>query len=91
MMNKRRVYWTEFISNATIKGNDIWKVIDWRKPRSEAVPPTLSTLDGEAVTTQTKAFALYRAHFLTAAVDVGGGVVANVSDDPVRVIYTNVW
>ena len=90
MMEKRRAYWAEFVSNATIKGNGIWKVMDWRKPRAEAAPPTLTTPDGEAATTKAKALALYKAHFLTEAVDVGGGVAASVSDHPVRVMHTDV-
>ena len=57
--------------------------MDWRKPRSEAVPPTLSTLEGEAITTPAKALALYRAYFLTVVIDIGGGLVANVSNYPI--------
>jgi len=90
MMEKKRAYWAEFVGNATVKGSGIWKVMSWREPKSEAVPPTLSTPDGEAVTTQGKAAALYEAHFRTSATDIGGGTPAKVSDHPVRVMQTDV-
>ena len=38
------------------------------------------------MTTQAKALALYKAHFLTVIADIGGGVAANVLDCPVRVM-----
>ena len=53
------------------------------------MPLTLLTLEREAITTLVKALALYRAYFLTVAVNIGGGVTANVSDYPVCVIDTN--
>jgi len=50
------------------------------------VPPTLFTLDGEAITTTAKAVALYKAHFYTTVTDIGGDTLARVLGHPVRVI-----
>ena len=53
------------------------------------MPLTLAIPDGKAVITLAKALALYKAHFLTTATDLGGDTIANVSEHPIRVINTN--